>query len=102
MNGAAARGWPASPCRRWSGSTPSCCWRAASHWSWRAAGVFLPTNPHGSFFYLLTAVHGVHVLAGLAALVVARARPAVLGLCAAFWHLMGAVWVYVLFVLTVL
>jgi len=68
----------------------------------RADGVFLPTNPHASFFYLLTAVHGVHVLAGLAALVVARARPAVLGLCAAFWHLMGAVWVYVLFVLAVL
>jgi cytochrome c oxidase subunit 3 len=68
----------------------------------RADGVFLPTSPHGSFFYLLTAVHGVHVVAGLAALVVARARPALLGLCAAFWHLMGAVWVYVLFVLTVL
>jgi len=68
----------------------------------RADGVFLPTSPHGSFFYLLTAVHGLHVLAGLAALVVARARPALLGPCAAFWHLMGAVWVYVLFVLTVL
>lgn len=67
----------------------------------RADGVFLPTNPHGSFFYLLTAVHGLHVLAGLAALLVARARPAALGLCAAFWHLMAVVWIYVLFVLTV-
>ncbi|MHC4971363.1 MAG: cytochrome c oxidase subunit 3 [Planctomycetota bacterium] len=67
----------------------------------RADGVFLPTSPHGSFFYLLTAVHGLHVLAGLAALVVARARPAALGLCAAFWHLMGAMWVYVLIVLAV-
>ena len=68
----------------------------------RAGGVFLPTSPHGSFFYLLTAVHGVHVLAGLVALVLARTRPALLGLCAAFWHLMGAMWVYVLFVLAVL
>ena len=31
-------------------------------------GYFLATNPANSFFYLLTAVHGLHVLGGLVAL----------------------------------
>ncbi|MGH2398401.1 MAG: cytochrome c oxidase subunit 3, partial [bacterium] len=39
--------------------------------AWRqlvAAGVYLTTNPHGAFFYLLTAMHGLHLAGGLAAL----------------------------------
>ncbi len=35
---------------------------------WRALqppGVFLASNPHSSFFYLLTGVHGLHLLGGL-------------------------------------
>ena len=39
--------------------------------AWRqldAAGYFLASNPANSFFYLLTAVHGLHVLGGLVAL----------------------------------
>ena len=31
-------------------------------------GVYVASNPHSSFFYLLTAAHGVHLLGGLAAL----------------------------------
>ena len=31
-------------------------------------GVYMATNPHSSFFYLFTAVHGLHVLGGLLAL----------------------------------
>jgi len=31
-------------------------------------GVYMATNPHSSFFYLLTAVHGLHVFGGLLAL----------------------------------
>ena len=68
----------------------------------REAGVFLPSNPHGSFFYMLTAIHGIHLAAGLVALAVALRRPAIRHLCAGFWHFMGAVWLYVLIVLTVL
>jgi cytochrome c oxidase subunit 3 len=67
-----------------------------------ADGVYLPTHPHSSFFYVLTAVHGVHVVAGLIALLVARVRPSIRGLCAAFWHFLGAVWLYVLLVLQLL
>ena len=39
--------------------------------AWRqldAAGYFLPANPANAFFYLITGVHGVHVLGGLVAL----------------------------------
>jgi cytochrome c oxidase subunit 3 len=31
-------------------------------------GVYVATNPHSSFFYLFTAVHGLHVFGGLLAL----------------------------------
>ena len=36
--------------------------------AWRqlgAAGYYLDTNPANSFFYLLTAVHGIHMLGGM-------------------------------------
>ena len=68
----------------------------------RGEGVFLPSNYYASFFYILSGVHGVHAVGGLVALAVAARKPAVLDLCAGFWHFMGAVWLYVLFVLTVL
>ena len=79
--------------------------------AWREmsdAGYYLHTNPANGFFYLLTAVHGVHVLGGL----VAWSRPTLrawrggdaarlrLGveLCAIYWHFLLAVWL-VLFAL---
>jgi cytochrome c oxidase subunit 3 len=68
----------------------------------RAAGVFLPSSPHASFLYVLTAVHGLHLLAALAALAAALRRPAILGLCAGFWHFLGLIWLYVLLILEVL
>lgn len=39
--------------------------------AWRdlaGQGLYLSTNPHSSFFYLLTALHGCHVLGGVIAL----------------------------------
>jgi Heme/copper-type cytochrome/quinol oxidase, subunit 3 len=33
-----------------------------------AAGYFLAANPANAFFYLLTGVHGLHLLGGLVAL----------------------------------
>src|SRR5262249_40054212 len=47
----------------------------AGQWAvWRelaAKGVYVSTNPSSSFFYLLTATHGVHLLGGVLALLVA-------------------------------
>jgi cytochrome c oxidase subunit III len=74
------------------------------------AGFFLSANAATAFFYLLTAVHGLHVLGGLVAWARASARawrgadPARtrLGveLCATYWHYLLAVWLalYVLLV----
>ncbi|HIF23140.1 MAG TPA: heme-copper oxidase subunit III [Gemmatimonadetes bacterium] len=82
---------------------------------WRALaelGVFVPTSPQASFFYMLTGVHAVHLMAGLVVLLVTlpalrAAGGPTLGavspgvrarLAATFWHFFGALWVY-LFVL---
>jgi cytochrome c oxidase subunit 3 len=77
-----------------------------------ARGVFLPTSPHAAFFYLLSAVHGAHVLGGIGALAWAvrgltrsPRRPltrAVLTHVAVFWHVVGGLWIYLLALLTLL
>ncbi len=81
------------------------------YWAWRqlqAAGYYADTNPANAFFYLLTAVHAVHLLGGLVAwgrtvskvwrgADVARVRLSV-ELCAVYWHFLLVVWL-VLFAL---
>lgn len=78
---------------------------------WRrlaAQGVFLASNPHSSFFYVLTGLHGLHLLGGLvwlAAVLVQVRRMAYtpgedgLRLFATYWHFLGALWVYLLLLL---
>ena len=74
---------------------------------WRqlaARGVYLPTSPYSSFFYMLTAVHGAHLLGGILALGYAlwrvwRARwtpaqPERVNGCATYWHFVDGVWVF--------
>ncbi len=65
--------------------------------AWRqlvAQGLFLSSNPHSSFFYILTGAHGVHLLGGLFALGYLLARRRGLNLCATYWHFLGALWIY--------
>lgn len=69
------------------------------------AGYFLASNPANSFFYLLTGVHGLHVLGGLVALcrTIAKAWPGVptepvrlsVELCAIYWHFLLLIWLVV-------
>ncbi len=79
--------------------------------AWRqlaAQGIFVPTSPHSSFFYMLTGVHGVHLLGGILGLFFALSRvwrsrwsaaePNALNLCATYWHFVDGLWLY-LFVL---
>lgn len=72
------------------------------------AGHYLTSNPANEFFYLLTAVHGLHVVGGLVAwgrttakvwrgIDVAKVRLSV-ELCAIYWHFLLLVWL-VLFAL---
>ncbi|MAG56068.1 MAG: hypothetical protein CMJ83_07240 [Planctomycetes bacterium] len=60
-----------------------------------------PRIIHGAFFVTLCAVHAVHVLGGLTAMVYARRRPAILDVCTTYWHFVGVVWVYLYFLLSV-
>jgi cytochrome c oxidase subunit 3 len=80
--------------------------------AWRALarqGLFLSTGPSSAFFYLFTALHGLHLLGGVAALVYALRRvrmlgPAAgdtLGAAALYWHFMTCLWVCLLLLLTI-
>jgi cytochrome c oxidase subunit 3 len=76
---------------------------ASQWWGWQAlqaAHVMAAGNPAASFFYLLTAMHGLHVIGGLAAWgwTARRAKQDQAGfawrlaLCARYWHFLLAVW----------
>jgi cytochrome c oxidase subunit 3 len=76
-------------------------------------GIYLASNPHSSFFYLLTATHGLHLLGGLLALtylLVRRRklqgndpaqtrRQAVAGAVTLYWHFMDGLWIYLFLLL---
>ena len=77
-------------------------WRQLS-----AAGYFLASNPANAFFYLLVALHGLHLSGGLVAL--GRSGHRVwrgtsrreqvrhsVGLCAAYWHFLLFIWLVVM------
>jgi cytochrome c oxidase subunit 3 len=75
-------------------------------------GVYMQSNPYAGFFYILTAVHAVHVLAGIAALsyILLRTwqetsfekeiikRREIANTVGWFWHFMDGLWI-VLFLL---
>jgi cytochrome c oxidase subunit 3 len=76
--------------------------------AWRqltADGYFLTSNPANSFFYLITGMHGLHILGGLVGLgrttmgAWKGARPERLRLgvelCAMYWHFLLFVWLAV-------
>lgn len=77
-----------------------------------ARGFYIQSNPYAGFFYILTAVHAVHVLGGITALgsVLLRSwyptenpaniakRIALAQVVGWYWHFMGGLWI-VLFIL---
>ncbi len=75
-------------------------------WAWSALyamHVVPANNPAGGFFYLLTAMHGLHMIGGLVAFAFVAAdrgsgtRTMVrIGLCARYWHFLLAVWIVLL------
>jgi cytochrome c oxidase subunit 3 len=75
-------------------------------------GVYVASNPHSSFFYLLTATHAVHLIGGLLALVfvwtrsrlvkkveVSARRQAATDAVTIYWHFMDALWIYLFLLL---
>jgi len=83
--------------------------------AWRqlvARGVYLASNPHSSFFYVLTGLHAVHILGGLIALgylfVFARRgasdnadtkRRTLTDVVGIYWHFMDLLWVFLFLLL---
>jgi len=74
----------------------------------RSQGLYLPTNPNSSFFYLFTGVHAVHVLGGLGGLTrvmvkfrspTRSLRRSTMDATSYYWHFMGLLWIYLLFIL---
>jgi cytochrome c oxidase subunit 3 len=84
---------------------------AGQYEAWRqlaAQGLYLATNANSSFYYVLTAMHGLHLLAGIGALLFVISRLVVAGnrfrrstfeATAIYWHFMGVLWLYLLLVL---
>jgi cytochrome c oxidase subunit III len=81
--------------------------------AWRnlaAQGLFLATNPSSSFFYVFTALHGVHLLGGIGGLIYVlrklvrtngSAESSGLGAFSIYWHFMDILWVYLLLLLAI-
>lgn len=82
-------------------------------WVWQqlsAQGFGVAGNPANSFFYLLTGIHGLHLLGGLVAWsrTISKTRhplkadqlSASVELCAIYWHFLLAVWLVLLVFLT--
>jgi cytochrome c oxidase subunit 3 len=74
----------------------------------RSEGLYLPTNPNSSFFYVFTGVHVVHVLGGLGGLTRVMVkfrsstrplRRSTIDATSYYWHFMGLLWLYLLFIL---
>jgi cytochrome c oxidase subunit III len=75
--------------------------------AWRqlaSQGVYVNSHPHSSFFYLLTSLHGLHLLGGVIALgyvTVAALRMRIgfkrrtaVSVTAIYWHFMDGLWIY--------
>jgi cytochrome c oxidase subunit 3 len=71
-------------------------------------GVYLASNPSSSFFYVLTAAHGLHLLGGIVALLAVGLRPwrrarmsraTAAELASIYWHFMDGLWVFLLLLL---
>lgn len=79
--------------------------------AWRdlgAQGLFLATSPSSSFFYVLTALHALHLVGGVAGLsyvlyrvsrISGPAAGSLIGAAALYWHFMAALWVCLLLIL---
>ena len=85
---------------------------AGQYLAWRhlaAQGLYLATNPNSSFLYVFTGMHALHLLGGIAVLVYlfgrligghTSLRPHLLDNTAVYWHFMGGLWLYLLFVIS--
>jgi cytochrome c oxidase subunit 3 len=89
---------------------------ASQLFAWRdlvAQGIYMASNPHSSFFYVLTGAHALHLLGGILGLdyLLLRSRRAGLedhgeekrlamaSSVALYWHFMDGLWIYLFLLL---
>jgi cytochrome c oxidase subunit 3 len=89
---------------------------ATQFMAWRqlaSQGIYLSSNPHNSFFYVLTGAHGLHLLGGILGLDFllmrswrrrgaeygAEKRQAIVNAVALYWHFMFGLWIYLFLLL---
>ena len=88
---------------------------ASQFLAWRqlvAQGLYLATNPHSAFFYVLTGLHAVHILGGLIGLgylfIFARRgeetdadakRRTLTDVVGIYWHFMDMLWIFLFLLL---
>jgi len=73
-------------------------------------GYFVTSNPANSFFYLLTCIHGLHLIGGIFGLIKITVKfvnhhsleklSTGLGLCKTYWHFLFLVWLLLFGLLT--
>jgi len=74
-------------------------WKELAH-----HGILLSDNPSSHFFYLITGVHGAHLIIGIGLLIAAaigmqtvkliESRQILVDCAAWYWHAMGALWIF--------
>jgi cytochrome c oxidase subunit 3 len=76
-------------------------------YSWVALvdmNVYFVGNPAGSFLYVLTGLHAIHLISGVIFMIIVlissfrykihSKRLTTLEMCATYWHFLGALWLY--------
>lgn len=68
------------------------------------ANVYMVGNPSGSFVYVLTGIHGVHIISGLIFLLIVMwsafkfkvhsKNMAQMEMCTTYWHFLSGLWLY--------
>ena len=87
---------------------------AGQYYSWVQLvhqDVFLVGNPSGSFIYILTGLHGAHLVSGLVfllAVLIASFKYKVhsknlvsIEMCSTYWHFLGGLWIYLFIFLNI-
>jgi len=64
-------------------------------------GLRLSTGRQASFYYVLTSLHGLHILGGVAGLAwtALRMKKSSMEVISLYWHFMGGLWIYLLLVI---
>ncbi|MEQ9657249.1 cytochrome c oxidase subunit 3, partial [Fulvivirga sp.] len=66
--------------------------------------IFLVGNPSGSFLYILSGLHGLHLVSGIIFLIIVLISTfkyrvhsknlAQIQMCTTYWHFLGGLWIY--------